>query len=146
MLSDPTICQRHSANKGFTIWVSEFVHERYNITLTVNSCRYQRSQQFCIQLKVYNCLTLRASLSGTFLQTLPDLVTPLKAALGTLYLRAAVHRRGQRPPKGLGTDHTPSIAFRHHPPNSARPSDATKGALFFSAQLSTDAVSALRKV
>ena len=32
-------------------------------------------------------LALRASLSGTFLQTLPDLVTPLK---GTLYLRAAV--------------------------------------------------------
>ena len=42
--------------------------------------------------------TLRASLSGTFLQTLPDLVTPLK------------------------------------------------GALFISAQLSSDAVSALRKV
>ena len=42
---------------------------------------------------------LRASLSGTFLQTLPELVTPLKA-----------------------------------------------GALFISAQLSTDAVSALRKV
>ena len=45
--------------------------------------------------------TLRASLSGTsFLQTLPDLVTPLE---GTLYLRTAVHRRGQRPPKGSGT-------------------------------------------
>ena len=43
--------------------------------------------------------TLRASLSGTFLQTLPDLVTPLKA-----------------------------------------------GALFISARLSTEAVSALRKV
>ena len=25
---------------------------------------------------------------------------------GTLYLRAAIHRRGQRPPKGLGTDKT----------------------------------------
>ena len=43
--------------------------------------------------------TLRASLSGTFLQTLPDLVTPLKV-----------------------------------------------GPLFISAQLSSDAVSALRKV
>ena len=51
----------------------------------------------------YPLTTLRASLSGTFLQTLPDLVTPLK---GTLYLRAAVHRRGQRPPEGLGTDKT----------------------------------------
>ena len=42
--------------------------------------------------------------------------------------------------------HTPSIAFRHLPPTSARFSYATEGALFISAQLSTDAVSALRKV
>ena len=84
--------------------------------------------------------TLRASLSGTFLQTLPDLVR------GTLYLRAAVQRRGQRPLKGLGTDHTPNIAFRHLPPDSARFGYATEEVLFISAQLSTDAVSALRKV
>ena len=42
--------------------------------------------------------------------------------------------------------HTPSIAFRHLPPNSARFSYAAEGALFISAQLSSDAVSALRKV
>jgi len=42
--------------------------------------------------------------------------------------------------------HTPSIAFRHLSPNSARYSYATEGALFISAQLSSDAVSALRKV
>ena len=36
--------------------------------------------------------------------------------------------------------------FRHLPQNSARFSYATEGALFISAQLSTDAVSALRKV
>ena len=42
--------------------------------------------------------------------------------------------------------HIPSIAFRHLPPNSARFSYATEGALFISAQLSTDAFSALRKV
>ena len=42
--------------------------------------------------------------------------------------------------------HTPSIAFRHLSPNSARFSYATEGALFISAQLSGDAVSALRKV
>ena len=42
--------------------------------------------------------------------------------------------------------YTPSIAFRHLPPNSARFSYATEGALFISAQLSSDAVSALRKV
>ena len=45
-----------------------------------------------------------------------------------------------------GRSHTPSIAFRHLPPNSARFGYATKGALFISAQLSTDAVSAPRKV
>ena len=45
-----------------------------------------------------------------------------------------------------GPWHTPSTAFRHLPPNSARFSYATEGALFISTQLSTDAVSALRKV
>ena len=38
------------------------------------------------------------------------------------------------------------IAFRHLPPNSARFGYASEGELFISAQLSTDAVSALRKV
>ena len=42
--------------------------------------------------------------------------------------------------------HTLNIAFRHLPPNSARFGYATKGALFISAQLSTDAVSALQNV
>ena len=42
--------------------------------------------------------------------------------------------------------HTPSIAFRHLPPNSATFSYTTEGAFFISAQLSRDAVSALRKV
>ena len=41
---------------------------------------------------------------------------------------------------------TPSLAFRHLPPDSARPGYATEGALFISAHLSTDAVSALHKV
>ena len=44
-----------------------------------------------------------------------------------------------------GAVHTPSTAFRHLPPNSARFGYATEGALFISAQLSTDAVSAFRK-
>ena len=48
--------------------------------------------------------------------------------------------------KCLAPSHTPSIAFRHLPPNSDRFGYATKGALFISAQLSTDAVSALRNV
>ena len=42
--------------------------------------------------------------------------------------------------------HTPSIAFGHIPPNSARFSYATEGALFIAAQLSSDPVSALRKI
>ena len=42
--------------------------------------------------------------------------------------------------------HTPSITFRHLPPNSARFGYATDGALFISVQLSTNTVSALRKV
>ena len=41
--------------------------------------------------------------------------------------------------------HFPSIAFQNLPLNSARIGYATEGALFISAQLSTDAVSALRK-
>ena len=44
-----------------------------------------------------------------------------------------------------GKGHTPSIAFRHLPPKSARFSYATEGALFISAQLSNDAVSALER-
>ena len=39
-----------------------------------------------------------------------------------------------------------ALAFRHLPPNSARFGYATEGAFFISAQLFTDAVSALRKV
>ena len=55
-------------------------------------------------------------------------------------------RRAPRRP-WLGRVHTPSIAFRHPPPNSARFSYATEGVLFISAQLSSVAViSALRKV
>ena len=43
-------------------------------------------------------------------------------------------------------NHTPSIAFRHLPPNSASFSYATEGALFISAQLSSDAGNTLQKV
>ena len=43
----------------------------------------------------------------------------------------------------MGQEHTPSIAFRHLPPNSARTGYTTEGAPFISAQLSSDAVSAL---
>ena len=56
----------------------------------------------------------------------------------TFYDTAGQERQMQR--------HTPSIAFHDLPPNAARFGCATEGALFISAQLSTDAVSALRKV
>ena len=46
----------------------------------------------------------------------------------------------------LGATHAPSVTFRHLPPNSARFSYATEGALFISAQLSTNVVSTLWKV
>ena len=42
--------------------------------------------------------------------------------------------------------HTPNITCRNLPPNSARFGYTTEGALFISAQLSTDMVSTLRKV
>ena len=81
--------------------------------------------------------TLRASLSGTSLQTLPELVTPLKGSW-SLSPRSCPPTRST---PSVGTNHTPSIAFRHLPPNSARFSYATEGALFISAQLSSDASS-----
>ena len=56
----------------------------------------------------------------------------------TFYDTAGQERQMQR--------HTPSIAFHHLPPNAARFGYITEGALFISGQLSTDAVSALRKV
>ena len=55
--------------------------------------------------------------------------------------RVAGWVKGGRERWGLDLVHTPTIAFRHLPPNSARFGCATEGA-----QLSTDAVSALRKV
>ena len=41
---------------------------------------------------------------------------------------------------------SPSTAFRHLPPNPARICYTTEGALFISKQMSSDAVSALRKI
>ena len=57
-----------------------------------------------------------------------------------------VLKEGRGGGEGHVRAHAPSIAFRHLPPNSARIAYATEGALFISAQLSTDTVSALQKV
>ena len=72
-------------------------------------------------------------------------IPPTKSMLGpnSLYTSPREEREEQGRDRLL---YTPSIAFRHLPPNSARFSYATEGALFISAQLSSDAVSALRKV
>ena len=51
---------------------------------------------------VTNIDTHRASLSGTFLQTLPQLVTPL-------HIYSSVHRRCQPPSKGLNADKTVQV-------------------------------------
>ena len=66
-----------------------------------------RSSKGLLLPRVNFLCTLPASLSGTFLQTLPDLgiSMPLKG-----YSLSAVHRRGQRPPKGLSTDKTVEAA------------------------------------
>ena len=53
-----------------------------------------------------HAVTLRASLSGTFLQTLPDLVTPLKGY--SLSPRSC-------PPKSSGTDKTVEATYRPIP-------------------------------
>ena len=55
-------------------------------------------------------ITLRASLSGTFLQILPELLTPLKGH--SLSPRSCPATR-QRPLKGLGTNQTPNTGLRH---------------------------------
>ena len=47
---------------------------------------------------------------------------------------------------GVEACRTLSITFQHRPPNSARTGYTTKAALFVSVQLSTDTVSAIRKV
>ena len=69
--------------------------------------------------------TLRASLSGTFLQILPDLVTPLKGHSISISEQLSIQRRGQRPPKGSDTNNydcrsnlAPKHARKHetHPP------------------------------
>ena len=41
-------------------------------------CSLQELDRCCVKVEVAVLGTLPASLSGTFLQTLPDLVTPLK--------------------------------------------------------------------
>ena len=63
-------------------------------------------------------------------------------------LAAVIIHQTTRMPVSQAVDqrHGLSIAFQHPPPNSTRTGCAGEGVLFISAQLSSDAVSALRKV
>ena len=69
---------------------------------------------FSVLKRVKRNATLRASLSGTFLQTLPALVTPRNGH--SLSPRSCPPTRsapsGERFGYWSGTDHTPSIAFK----------------------------------
>ena len=88
---------------------------------------------------------------NTFRASVYDILSPTIVMIGyAIGFRTLAEFGGRVPERLLGLphshSHTPSIAFRHLPPNSARFSYATEGAFFISAQLSSDAVSALRKV
>ena len=71
---------------------------------------------------------------------------PVNSLVGHGHVCASLQQNLLSPNPTVQTPHTPSIAFRHLPPNSARVGYATERALFIYAQPSTDAVSALRKV
>ena len=93
-----------------------------------------------------SCTTL--SVPGSIVRNSLPLNIRLSASLSSV--KAQLRRISSSPPfHGMYIYmclHTPSIAFWHVPPNYARFGYATEGALFISALLSTDAVSALRKV
>ena len=52
------------------------------------------------------CVCVCHTLSTVFRHLPPNSARFSYATEGTLYLRAAVHQRGQRPPKGSGTNMT----------------------------------------
>ena len=111
--------------------------------------------------------TLRASLSGTFLQTVAQVVTPLKghsqspcscppsSKLWHKWLRHSRDTQSQCscPPSSKlwhkwlrhSRDTLSLRAAVHLPPNCGTSGYATQGTLSVSVQLSTDAVSALRR-
>ena len=100
--------------------------------------------------------TERALFIGTFLQTLPELVTPLKghslsAPSSKLCQNWLHHWRGtlyrHLPPNCQNwLHHWRGTLYRHLSPKSARTGYTTGRSLFISAQMSTSAVSSLQKV
>ena len=96
------------------------VHSLPQFVWTLTRLHYQTFRRRCVRENPW---------PGDSLQVEPPILCPAYDAMSA-----------------RGLLHTPSIAFRHFPPNSARLSYATVGAHSIFAQLSTDAVSALRKV
>ena len=96
-----------------------------NGTMHCESAGHHRHHQGTAQgVNIAVCLNANAFFWCQYLRHTPSTafrhLPPNSARFGyategarTLYPRAAVHRRGQRPPKGLGTNQTPSTGLRH---------------------------------
>ena len=109
---------------SLTLWCYPMWYKDWNETErqmpNLTNCfydRYHSHRPGCRERSLCNhivCHTLWAPLSGTLLQTLPDLVMPSGFSYAmkghSFYLRAAVHQRGQCPPKGSGTNMTVEAA------------------------------------
>ena len=125
----------------------------YNVSSFISIFKYCYFFAFCSR-EHHSCLTKEAVAS---INTVSFVCYDITKGILTMWcqlgdLREGEGRgRGRRGGGGVGVGgdtriHTPSTAFRHLPPNSARFSYATEGAFFIAAQPSSDAVSALRKV
>ena len=100
-------------------------------------------------LPTYLRIIVRRTVRSVFgEQTLRPIKNGLYATEGAFLISAQLSTDGVNALRKVCVlaNHTPSIAFRYLPPNSARIGYATKGALFISAQLSTYGVNALRKI
>ena len=75
------------------------------------SSTWHRGSFWAVEMLLYMCDG--DAHSHAFRHLPPNSATIGYATEWGIYLRACDHRRCQRPPKGLGTNHTPSIAFRH---------------------------------
>ena len=103
--------RRHTPNIAFRHFLSNSVRTGYSTEGAGNFFAQLSTDAVSAHRRVLVLITPRASLSGTFLQTLPDLVTALKGH--SLFPRSCPATRSA-PSERLG--HTPNTAFRHLPP------------------------------
>ena len=142
-----------AVNSGRLAWV------RHSSRKSSATHSYQRVQYFPVSKRWYGCQCLGFLTSAQMLMHAiahGGCSGTVRVCTGSwLWEKIPLLRRGLEPASvlrlafqsdPLPTEHTPSTAFRHLPPNSARFSYATEAVFFISAQLSSDAVSALRKV